>query len=207
MADEAESRRVLDAFVDAGGRSIDTADVYSAWAPGNSGGESESILGRWLAGRVDRDDPVVATKVSALETRPGLSAANIASAVEDSLRRHAADRIDLLYAHRDDESVPQEEYLGAFDALVRAGKVRELGASNFTPERLRSADADAVAREHGLTRFTVAQDQWSLVEGGVEREQVAALQELDVVQLPALLASMTLELTADEVQRLSQITA
>ena len=181
-ADEAESRRVLDAFVDAGGRSIDTADVYSAWVPGNSGGESEAILGHWLAGRSDRDELVVATKVSMLDSRPGLSAANVAAAADDSLRRLGTERIDLYYAHRDDESVPQEEYLTALDALVRAGKVRELGASNFSPDRLRSADA--VAREHGLTRFTVAQDQWSLVERDVEREQVAALQELDVVQLP-----------------------
>lgn len=286
-ADEAESRRVLDAFVDAGGRSIDTADVYSAWAPGNAGGESEAIIGRWLAGRSDRDDLVIATKVGMLEGRHGLSAATVAAAAEDSLRRLGTDRIDLYYAHRDDESVPQEEYLRAFDELVRAGKVRELGASNFTPDRLRSADA--LVREHGLTPFTVAQDPWNLVERGVEREHVAVLQELDVVQLPysslasgfltgkyrpgrsvdsvrsgtaatyldrpwsgdllaalddvaaghgvpvtavalawlraqptvaapiasarsteqlpALLASMTLELTADEVQRLSQITA
>lgn len=181
-ADVDESHRVLDAFVDAGGRAIDTADVYSAWVDGNAGGESEEILGGWLRTRKDRDDLVVATKVGMLEERSGLSPANVRAALDESLRRLGTDHVDLYYAHRDDDATPQEEYLGAFDELVTAGKVRELGASNFTPERLRSADA--IAREAGLTPFTVAQDPWNLVQREIEREQVAAVDELGMVQLP-----------------------
>jgi aryl-alcohol dehydrogenase-like predicted oxidoreductase len=181
-ADERESFRILDAFVASGGRAIDTADVYSAWVPGNTGGDSEEIIGRWFAKSGKRDDVVIATKVFSLEARPGLSAANIAAAVDDSLRRLQTDRLDLYYAHRDDESVAQEEYLGAFDALVRAGKVREVGASNFSAERLRSA-AD-VARANGLVPFTVVQDQWNLVERDIEGEHVATLGQLGLVELP-----------------------
>ena len=180
--DKEEGFRVLDAFVDGGGRAIDTADVYVAWIPGNSGGESETIIGEWLASRGRRDDVVIATKVASLETRKGLSAANIEAAVEDSLRRLQTDRIDLYFAHRDDEGVPQEETLAAFDRLVRAGKVREIGASNFAPHRLRSAAA--IAQREGLTPFTVAQDQWSLVERGVEVDLVPTLEELDVAEIP-----------------------
>ncbi|MGT2427048.1 aldo/keto reductase [Amnibacterium kyonggiense] len=180
--DREEGFRVLDAFVDGGGRSIDTADVYVAWLPGNSGGESETIIGDWLATRSDRDDLVIATKVASLETRKGLSAANIEAAVEDSLRRLRTDRIDLYFAHRDDPGTPQEETLAAFDRLVRAGKVREIGASNFSAERLGSAAA--IAEREGLTPFTVAQDKWSLVERGIEVELVPALEELGVVEIP-----------------------
>ena len=181
-ADLDESHRVLDAFVAAGGRAIDTADVYSAWVDGNAGGESEEILGGWLRTRTDRDDLVVATTVGMLAERPGLSPANVRAALDESLRRLGTDHVDLYYAHRDDEDTPQEEYLAAFDELVTAGKVREIGASNFTPERLRSADA--LAREAGLTPFTVAQDPWNLVQRDVEREQVAAVDALGMVQLP-----------------------
>lgn len=180
--DRDEGFRILDAFVDGGGRAIDTADSYVAWVPGNSGGESETIIGEWLAASKRRDDVVIATKVGALATRKGLSAANITSAVDDSLRRLGTDRIDLYFAHRDDEATPQEETLAAFDRLVQAGKVRELGASNFTPERLRSAAAIAV--REGLTPFTVAQDLWSLVERAVEIELVPTLEELDIAEVP-----------------------
>jgi aryl-alcohol dehydrogenase-like predicted oxidoreductase len=180
--DRDEGFRVLDAFVDGGGRAIDTADAYVAWLPGNSGGESETIIGEWLASRKRRDDVVIATKVGSLPTRKGLSAATIAAAAEDSLRRLGTDRIDLYFAHRDDEATPQEETLAAFDALVRAGKVREIGASNFRAARLRSA-AD-IAAAAGLTRFTVAQDQWSLVERAVETDLVPTLQQLDVAEIP-----------------------
>lgn len=186
--DREEGFRVLDAFVDGGGTAIDTADVYPAWVPGNSGGESETIIGEWLASRGNRDRVVVATKVFSLATRPGLSAANIRAAVEDSLRRLQTDHLDLYYAHRDDAEVPQAEYLAAFDALVRQGKVREVGASNFTAERLVSAAK--IADAEGLTPFTVAQDQWSLVERGVETDLVPTLRELGIVEVPwASLAS------------------
>lgn len=180
--DRDEGFRILDAFVDGGGRAIDTADSYVAWVPGNSGGESETIIGEWLAASKRRDDVVIATKVGALATRKGLSAANITSAAEDSLRRLGTDRIDLYFAHRDDGATPQEETLAAFDGLVQAGKVRELGASNFAPERLRSAAA--IAAREGLTPFTIAQDQWSLVERAVEIELVPTLEELDIAEIP-----------------------
>jgi aryl-alcohol dehydrogenase-like predicted oxidoreductase len=181
-ADRDMSFRVLDAFVDGGGRSIDTADVYPAWAPGNSGGESESIIGEWLVSRGRRDDVLIATKVFSLATRRGLSPANIAAAAEDSLRRLRTDRIDLYFAHRDDPDVPQEDVLAAFDRLVREGKVREIGASNFSPARLRSAAA--AAESAGLTRFTVAQDEYSLVERDAEIDQLPTLGELGMVEVP-----------------------
>ena len=181
-ADREESFRVLDAFVDGGGRSIDTADVYPAWAPGNSGGESESIIGEWLESRGRRDDVLIATKVFSLATRRGLSPANIAAAAEDSLRRLRTDRIDLYFAHRDDPDVPQEDVLAAFDRLVRDGKVREIGASNFSPARLRSAAA--AAESAGLTRFTVAQDEYSLVARDAEIDQLPTLGELGMVEVP-----------------------
>jgi aryl-alcohol dehydrogenase-like predicted oxidoreductase len=181
-ADRDESFAVLDAFVAAGGRSIDTADVYSAWVPGNAGGESETILGEWFASRGNRADVVVATKVFMLEARPGLSPANIAAAVDDSLARLQSEYIDLYYAHRDDADIPQEEYVAAFDALVTAGKVREVGASGFSADRL--ASAVAIADAAGQSRFTVAQDQWSLVERGIESTNVQTLAELGIVELP-----------------------
>lgn len=181
-ADRDQSFAVLDAFVAAGGRSIDTADVYSAWVPGNSGGESEAILGEWFASRGNRADVVVATKVFMLEARHGLSPANIAAAVDESLVRLQSDYIDLYYAHRDDADIPQEEYVAAFDALVTAGKVREVGASNFSADRL--ASAVAIADAAGQSRFTVAQDQWSLVERGIESTNVQTLAELGIVELP-----------------------
>lgn len=181
-ADEATSFRVLDAFVARGGRSIDTADAYSQWVPGNTGGDSEEIIGRWLERRGRRDDVEIATKVFSLNARKGLSAGNIAAAVDESLARLKTDYLDLYYAHRDDESVPQEEYLAAFDVLVQVGKVREIGASNFSADRLRSA-AD-IADTAGLTPFTVAQDQWNLVERGIEVSLVPTLEELGIVQVP-----------------------
>jgi len=181
-ADRDESFAVLDAFVAGGGRAIDTADVYSAWIPGNSGGESESIIGEWIESRGNRAQVFIGTKVFSHAERPGLSAANIAAAVDDSLRRLRTDYIDLYYAHRDDDTVAQEEYVAAFDALVKAGKVRTLGASNFTASRLRSAVEIATAE--GLTPFTFAQDQWSLVERGIESSLVPTLAELRITELP-----------------------
>ncbi len=181
-SDRDESFAVLDAFVEAGGRSIDTADSYSAWVPGNSGGESEAIIGEWMRSRGRRDSIVIATKVSSLPTRRGLSPDNVRAAVDDSLRRLQTDRIDLYYAHRDDPDVPQEEYVAVFDELVKAGKVREVGASNFSPERLESALA--IAERGGLTPFTVAQDKYNLVERGVEGELVPVLERHGIVELP-----------------------
>src|SRR5690554_1234233 len=159
-ADEARSFELLDRFVERGFNAIDTADVYSAWAPGLSGGESETVLGKWLARRGRRDDIVLMTKVGMLEQRKGLSAANIETAVEDSLKRLGTDYIDIYFAHIDDETVPLEETLTAFDKLVKAGKVRALGASNYSAERLRQALE--VSKEQGLARYEVIQPLYNL---------------------------------------------
>ncbi|AEA27496.1 aldo/keto reductase [Pseudonocardia benzenivorans] len=182
-ADEAESFAVLDAFAEAGGDFVDTADSYFWRKPGNSGGESETIIGNWMAARGNRDRMVVATKVGNLPSRPGLSAANIAAAAEDCLRRLRTDHIDLLYAHSDDESVAQEETLDAFDTLVKAGKVRVLGASNFTAERLRSA-LEISARD-GLARYEVLQPHYNLMErADFEASLAPLLQAENISCLP-----------------------
>lgn len=181
-ADRDASFAVLDAFVAAGGVSIDTADVYSAWVPGNSGGESETIIGEWMASRGNRERVQIATKVFQHPERKGLSAANIRAAVDDSLKRLNTDYVDLYYAHRDDPDVDQAEYVAAFDELVRAGKVREVGASTFTAERLRSAVE--LARAEGLTPFTVSQDHYNLVERGYESSLRDTVAELGLVEIP-----------------------
>ncbi|WP_332811524.1 aldo/keto reductase [Sphingomonas sp.] len=158
-----EAFAILDRFVAAGGMMIDTADVYSAWAPGNRGGESETMLGEWLARRGRRDDVLIATKVGLLAGEGGekLQAGRIAAAVEASLRRLRTDYIDLYYAHRDDDKTPLDETLGAFDRLVKAGKVRVIGASNYSAERL--AQALEVSRREGLVRFEVLQPELNLL--------------------------------------------
>ncbi len=160
-ADEVSSYAVLDRFVEAGIGMVDTADAYSAWAPGNRGGESEEVLGRWIASRGARDRIVLATKVAKHPQRPGLSAANIRAACEDSLRRLQTDVIDLYYAHADDPAVPVEETLGGFDALVREGKVRYVAASNFPAERL--AESLAASDRDGLARYIALQQHYNLV--------------------------------------------
>jgi aryl-alcohol dehydrogenase-like predicted oxidoreductase len=161
-ADRDTSFAVLDAYVAAGGNFVDTADSYFWRAPGNSGGESETIIGEWMESRGNRDAVVVATKVGSWPERKGLSAKNIAEAVDDSLRRLRTDYIDLYYAHRDDPGTAQEETADAFDALVRAGKVRAIGASNFTAERLRSA-LEISARD-GLASYVALQPHYNLME-------------------------------------------
>ncbi|HLU54586.1 MAG TPA: aldo/keto reductase [Pseudonocardia sp.] len=161
-ADRDTSFAVLDAYVAAGGNFVDTADSYFWRKPGNSGGESETIIGEWLASRRNRDSVVIATKVGSWPKRKGLSARNIAEAVEDSLRRLQTDYIDLYYAHRDDPDTPQEETADAFDALVKAGKVRAIGASNFTADRLRSA-LEISARD-GLASYVAIQPHYNLME-------------------------------------------
>lgn len=174
-ADERTSFDVLDAYTAAGGNFVDTADTYSR-------GESESILGRWMKARGNRDAVVVATKVAKKADRRGLSAANVRTAAEESLSRLGTDRIDLYYAHEDDESVPMEETLGAFDALVREGKVRHFAASNYTAPRL--AEALAVSEREGFARYAALQNHYNLLEraeyeGGdaplLEREGIPGL--------------------------------
>jgi aryl-alcohol dehydrogenase-like predicted oxidoreductase len=162
-ADRAASFAVLDAFVAGGGTMIDTADVYSAWVDGHRGGESETTIGEWLRTSGKRDQVVIATKVGMLpdENGKGLDPRHIASACEASLRRLGTDRIDLYYAHQDDEGVPQEDVLAAFGKLIEAGKIRILGASNFTAARLKSA-VD-LAKQQGLPRYHVLQPEYNLV--------------------------------------------
>ncbi len=163
-ADEAMSFKLLDAFVAAGFNFIDSADVYSRWHPGNTGGESETIIGNWLKSRGNRDKVVIATKLG-IEMAPGkkgLSKAYMMQAVEDSLRRLKTDYIDLYQSHRDDPDTSIEETLSAYADLVKAGKVREIGASNFTADRL--AESLKISTEKKLPRYQSLQPQYSLVE-------------------------------------------
>lgn len=161
-ADEATSFRLLDAFVDAGFNFVDTADVYSAWAPGNTGGESETIIGKWMKSRGNRDRIVLATKVGS-EMGPGkkgLSPAWIRTAVEDSLRRLQTDHIDLYQSHWDDPETPFEDTLGTYKELIDQGKVRAIGASNLTAPRLR--EALEVSARTGLPRYETLQPEYNL---------------------------------------------
>ncbi|MER5257837.1 MULTISPECIES: aldo/keto reductase [unclassified Streptomyces] len=186
-ADEAQSFSVLDAYTAAGGNFIDTADVYSAWVPGNKGGESETVIGSWLAARGNRSDVVLATKVGAHPDYKGLSASTIKSGAEESLRRLGTDYIDLYYTHYDDPTVPVEEIIGALDELVTSGKVRAIAASNVTADRLQEF-LDFSDRE-GLARYSVLQPHYNLVsrdtyEGTLE--QVASRSGLAAVPYYAL---------------------
>jgi len=158
-----EAFAVLDRFVAAGGTMIDTADVYSAWVPGHKGGESESLIGAWLKRRGRRDDVLIATKVGMLAGEGGerLEPARIAAAAEASLQRLGTDYIDLYYAHRDDPETALEDSLAAFAALVEAGKVRALGASNYSAERL--AQALDISARAGTPGFEVLQPEYNLM--------------------------------------------
>jgi aryl-alcohol dehydrogenase-like predicted oxidoreductase len=159
-ADEETSFAILDAFVDSGGTMIDTADVYTAWVPGHSGGESEGVIGRWLKRDPSkRDKVVIATKVGFLE---GLAPDKIAVACDASLVRLAIERIDLYYQHKDDETVPLSDSLGAFERLVEAGKIRAIGLSQFTAERL--DEALETSRRLELTPVSALQPWYNLVE-------------------------------------------
>ncbi len=165
-ADEKTSHAILDAFVAGGFNAIDTADVYSAWVPGNTGGDSEKVLGTWLKGRGRRDDVVIATKVGMWPVQPGLSAKNIIAACEGSLTRLQTDYIDLYQSHRDDADAPQDETLEAYDRLVKAGKVRAIGASNFETDRL--ASAGAASKAGGLPRYDTLQPAYNLMDRAIE---------------------------------------
>lgn len=158
-ADETTSFRLMDTFVDAGGDMIDTADVYSAWVEGHSGGESEAVIGKWLAQSGKRDEVVIATKVGMMA---GLAADTVAAACEASLARLGVETIDLYYLHKDDEATPLEETMGAYDALVNAGKIRAVGLSNFTAPRI--AEAMRVCEENGLAKPQALQPWYNLVE-------------------------------------------
>ncbi|PIB91058.1 aldo/keto reductase [Caulobacter sp. FWC2] len=178
-ADEATSHRLLDAFVDGGFNAVDTADVYSAWAPGHEGGESESVIGRWLKASGKRDKVLILTKVAMWPKQPGLSAANIEAAVEGSLKRLRTDYIDLYQSHRDDAETPIDETLEAFDRMVKAGKVRAIGASNFSLERLKaSLDRSKVK---GLARYETLQPKFNLFDRDQVEGAVAELTQAEGV--------------------------
>ena len=175
-ADERTTFALLDAFVEAGFNLIDTADAYSAWVPGNRGGESETLIGRWLKHSGKRSQVLVATKVGKWSERPGLTPDNIAAAAEDSLRRLQTDVIDLYQAHADDDSTPLEATLAAFGRLIEQGKVRAIGASNYSATRLR--DALEVSAQYHLPRYETLQPEYNLYDrAGYEQELAAVVAE------------------------------
>jgi aryl-alcohol dehydrogenase-like predicted oxidoreductase len=186
---EADGFAVLDAFRAGGGNFVDTADIYTNWEPGSSGGESETIIGAWMRDRGCRDEIVLATKVGGemAPERAGLKPAYVRAAVEDSLRRLGTDHVDLLYAHFDDLDTPVDEALWGLDELVRAGKVRALGASNFSAERL--ADALAASERDGLARYVAIQPRYNLIDRAEFEGELDALcraEELAVMPYYAL---------------------
>lgn len=172
-SDRDESFAVLDAYVQAGGNFIDTADVYSEWKPGNIGGESERIIGEWMHARNNRSRIVLATKVAKLSTRRGLSRSNIRVALDDSLRRLQTDYVDLYYAHEDDRSVPLEETLSTFAELVAAGKVRYIVASQYSAPRL--AEALRVAEQLNVPAYVGLQTHYNLM---VRSDYESGLQQV-----------------------------
>jgi len=174
--DQAEANRLLDEVLARGVNFFDSADMYVQWVEGNTGGESERALGEWLrTSSVTRDDILVATKVGKMTNRPGLSPENILAAADESLTRLGIDTIDLYYAHRDDDTVPMEDTLGAFQQLIDAGKVRAIGASNFTSERL--TQALDLALDHGLPRHVAVQNHYNLVAREPYESDMAPLVE------------------------------
>jgi aryl-alcohol dehydrogenase-like predicted oxidoreductase len=190
-ASETASFAVLDAFASAGLNFVDTADVYSVWVPGHHGGESETVLGNWLKRSSKRKDVVIATKVG-MEMAPdrkGLSAAHIARSVEESLRRLQTDYIDLYFSHCDDASVPMEETLGIYQKLIAEGKVRAIGASNFSAARM--IEALEVSRKNGLPRYEVLQPHYNLYARSDYESSLEPLcveQQIGVVSYFALAA-------------------
>jgi aryl-alcohol dehydrogenase-like predicted oxidoreductase len=182
---EADAFRQLDAALEAGLNFIDTADVYSRWLPGHKGGESETILGKWLAKGDKRNNVILATKLGLDmgDGKKGLKAAYIEQAVEDSLRRLQTDFIDLYQAHRDDAETPLEETLGAFDKLVRQGKVRHIGASNYSGPRLK--EALKTSKDNGLVSYVALQPQYNLVaREEFETELLPVVQEHTLGVIP-----------------------
>jgi aryl-alcohol dehydrogenase-like predicted oxidoreductase len=188
-ANEAASFTILDAFVATGCNTIDTADVYSVFVPGNKGGESETVIGNWLRRNGRRADVTIATKVGMkmAEGKTGLSRKHILQSVEDSLQRLQTDYIDMYFAHQDDPSVPIEETLSPFAELIKLGKVRSIGASNYSGARLR--EALAVSARVGLPRYEYLQPHYNLYEcAGYEQdlEQVCSEESIGVVPYFAL---------------------
>ncbi len=173
----------MDAYFSHGGNFIDTADAYNQWVEGHVGGESETIIGSWMKARGNRASMVIATKVSMMNRRPGLSAANIFAACEESLNRLQTDYIDLYYSHKDDETVPMEETLGAYGQLIAQGKVRYIAASNFSPERLRLAMK--ISAENYLPAYCAVQELYNLVDRTTyEGEMAQTVADLGISNLP-----------------------
>ena len=182
-ANEAESHAVMDAYFNHGGNFIDTADMYNQWVEGHVGGESETIIGSWIKARNNRQSMVIATKVSKMDTRPGLSARNIFAACEESLNRLQTDYIDLYYSHEDDASVSLEETLGAYAQLIAQGKVRYIAASNFTPARLR--ESIKFSNDNNLPAYVAVQELYNLVDRTTyEGEMQQVVAELGISNLP-----------------------
>ena len=181
-ADKENSEAVLSFYADNGGNFIDTADMYSQWAPGHIGGESETIIGNWMKKRGNRSQMIIATKVGKLDTKPGLSPSNIISACEDSLKRLGSDYIDIYYSHQDDLDTPIEQTLGAYDSLIKAGKVRYIAASNFTPERLQ--ESLDISKELNLASYIASQDQYNLMDRDYENSLMPTLKSNGLSQIP-----------------------
>ena len=181
-ADRDTSFQVLDAYTAAGGNFVDTADGYSAWVPGNTGGDSERILGEWFDARGNREDVVLATKVSQHPDFKGLAADNIRRAADASLQRLQSEYIDLYYAHFDDETVPLEETVAALSGLVDAGKVRYIGISNYTPERVE--EWFAITEREGLHRAVALQPHYNLVERAYEQNYRPLAERYDLGVMP-----------------------
>ncbi len=182
-ADEAQSHAVMDAYSAHAGNFIDTADMYNQWVEGHVGGESETVIGSWMKKRNNRQSMVIATKVSKMDKRPGLSAKNIFAACEESLNRLQTDYIDLYYSHADDESVSLEETLGAYAQLIAQGKVRYIAASNFTPARLR--ESIKFSEDNNIPAYVAVQDLYNLVDRKTyEGEMSQAVSDLGISNIP-----------------------
>lgn len=173
----------MDAYSAHAGNFIDTADMYNQWVEGHVGGESETVIGSWMKKRNNRQSMVIATKVSKMDKRPGLSAKNIFAACEESLNRLQTDYIDLYYSHADDETVSLEETLGAYAQLIAQGKVRYIAASNFTPARLR--ESIKFSEENNIPAYVAVQDLYNLVDRkGYEGEMSQAVSDLGISNIP-----------------------
>ena len=182
-ADKAQSEGVLDAYRKHGGNFIDTADVYSEWKEGNVGGESETIIGTWAKARGNRSELVIATKVAMLSKRPGLSAANIIAACDESLKRLQTDYIDLYYSHKDDEETPIEETLNAYAQLIAQGKVRYIAASNFGADRL--AQSLKFSADNSIPSYVAVQDHYNLMHRSeFESNQAPLLAQNSITCIP-----------------------
>jgi aryl-alcohol dehydrogenase-like predicted oxidoreductase len=181
-ADKQNSEAVLSFYADNGGNFIDTADMYSQWAPGHIGGESERIIGDWMKKRGNREQMIIATKVGKLDTKPGLSPSNIISACEDSLKRLGSDYIDIYYSHQDDLDTPIEQSLGAYDSLIKEGKVRYIAASNFTPERLQ--ESLDISKKLNLASYVACQDQYNLMDRDYETSLRDTVEKNGLSEIP-----------------------